>query len=194
MELTKEQLLQIDNYVFVSGIKYYDVRTEIVDHFASVLEQKLDENPDLNFKKEIHNTHRNFSNRGFQKLLEQKTKAVRKRFYKASFKHLITFFKFPKIIISGLLFYVLYLLMNMFENKRTFFILLIGLGFLLVMSIFVRIYVYRKQKKKTFLALDMNNNFLQIFNLSIVYFNSVTQFRTAETFTGLTAMPLAEMI
>ena len=53
MELTKEQLLQIDNYIFVCGIEYYDVRTEIVDHFANILEQKLDENPSLNFKKEI---------------------------------------------------------------------------------------------------------------------------------------------
>jgi hypothetical protein len=55
MELTKEQLLQIDNYIYSCGIKFYDVRTEIVDHFANILEQKLDKNPDLNFKKEIEN-------------------------------------------------------------------------------------------------------------------------------------------
>ena len=75
MELTKQQLLQIDNYIYVCGIKYYDVRTEIVDHFANILEQKLDKNPNLNLKKEIVNIHRNFSGRGFSKLLKQKTKS-----------------------------------------------------------------------------------------------------------------------
>lgn len=50
MELTKEQLLQIDNYIFSCGIKFYDLRAEIVDHFANVLEQSLEENPTLNFK------------------------------------------------------------------------------------------------------------------------------------------------
>jgi len=46
MEITIEQLSQIDNYIFVCGIEYYDVRTEIVDHFATILEQKLDKNPE----------------------------------------------------------------------------------------------------------------------------------------------------
>lgn len=104
MELTKEQLLQIDNYIFVCGIQFYDVRTEVVDHFANILEQKLDENPDLNFKRVIENIHRNFSDRGFSNLLKEKTKSVEKKFYKSSFKHLITFFKLPKIIISMALF------------------------------------------------------------------------------------------
>ena len=84
MELSKEQLLQIDNYIFVCGVKYHDVRAEIVDHFANILEQKLDENPDLNFKKEIENSHRNFSGRGFSKLLEEKKKSVTRMFYKQS--------------------------------------------------------------------------------------------------------------
>ena len=41
-------ILQIDNYIFSCGIKYYDVRSEIIDHFANILEEKLDENPNLN--------------------------------------------------------------------------------------------------------------------------------------------------
>ncbi|WP_299666968.1 hypothetical protein [uncultured Polaribacter sp.] len=121
IELTKEQLLQIDNYMYVCGIQYYDVRTEIVDHFANILEQKLAKNPDLNFKREIENIHRNFSDRGFSKLLKEKTKSVQKKFYKASFKHFITFFKLPKIKISVGLFYGLYVLMNWFVVKDDFF-------------------------------------------------------------------------
>ncbi len=108
MEITKEQLLQIDNYIYVCGIQFYDVRTEIVDHFATILEQKLDKNPDLDFKQEIINIHKNFSDSGFQNLLKEKTRSVTKKFYKQSLQHLLTFFKFPKIILIAFLFLILF--------------------------------------------------------------------------------------
>ncbi len=136
MDLSKEQLLQIDNYIFVCGIQFCDVRTEVVDHFANILEQKLEENPALNFKHEIINIHKNFSDNSFKKLLEEKTKSVTKKFYKQSFKHFITFFKLPKIIISVALFYGLYLLMNKFEDKEFFFLFINGFILLLVLRIF----------------------------------------------------------
>ena len=38
MEISKEQLTQIDNYLMKCKLKYEDVKKELVDHFASVLE------------------------------------------------------------------------------------------------------------------------------------------------------------
>jgi hypothetical protein len=182
MELSKEQLLQIDNYIFSCGIKFYDVRTEIVDHFANILEQKLDENPDLVFKKEIINIHRNFSDRGFSKLLKEKTKSVQKKFYKQSLKHFVTFFKLPKVIISGGFFYALFQIMNLFEDKETFFQVLTGLGLVTVFSIFLNSYLKKKKKKEIFLALDMNNNLFHHINNAVIYFNTITIFRGDESF------------
>jgi hypothetical protein len=182
MEFTKEQLLQIDNYVFSCGIEYYDVRTEIVDHFANILEQKLDKNPHLDFKKEIVNIHKNFSNSGFQNLLKEKTKAVQKRFYKASFKHFSTFFKLPKIIITGAFFYVLLQVMHLIEDKKVFFQFLTVSMFIAVFSVFLFLYFKKKKKKELFLALDMNNNLVQIINNAVIYFNTITIFRNEESF------------
>ena len=186
MELTKEQIVKIDNYINACGIKYYDVRTEIVDHFANILEEKFDKNPDLDFKQEIKNIHRNFSGKGFSKLLEEKTKSVTKQFYKQSLKYMITFFKLPKIIFSGALFYILFLLMNYFEDTSDYFRILTGLGFVLTIIIFVQTYINKKKKKETFLKLDMNVNFLQTFNFLIILFNSITSFRTEESFLNST--------
>ncbi|AUC85811.1 hypothetical protein CW731_11165 [Polaribacter sp. ALD11] len=182
MELIKEQLLQIDNYIFVCGIKFYEVRTEIVDHFANILEQKLDENPDLDFKREIVNIHRNFSDRGFRKLLKEKTKSVQKIFYKQSFKHFITFFKLPKIIILGALFYMLFLMMNMFEDKKDFFFLIYGFALLLVVRIFYQNWNDERQKNERFLVLNKTNIFLQIVNFVFISFNSISNFRSEESF------------
>lgn len=186
MELSKEQLLQIDNYIFSCGIKYYDVRAEIVDHFANILEEKLVQNPDLDFKKEIENIHKKFSGKGFSNLLKQKTTSVIKQFYKQSFRYLISFFRLPKIIFSIILIYALFLLMNLFEDKGVYFTILTGFGFLLVIIIFFQIYMNKKKKKEVFLKLDMNTSFLQTFNFIIISFNTLTSFRVGESFLNTT--------
>jgi hypothetical protein len=186
MELSKEQLLQIDNYIFVCGIQFCDVRTEVVDHFANILEQKLEENPALNFKHEIINIHKNFSDNGFKKLLEEKTKSVTKKFYKQSFKHFITFFKLPKIIISVALFYGLYLLMNKFEDKEFFFLFINGFILLLVLRIFYQHWKNERNKREPFLVLNKTNSFLQVVNFVFIAFNTVIDFRNEESFLNAT--------
>ena len=186
MDLSKEQLLQIDNYIFVCGIQFCDVRTEVVDHFANILEQKLEENPALNFKHEIINIHKNFSDNGFKKLLEEKTKSVTKKFYKQSFKHFITFFKLPKIIISVALFYGLYLLMNKFEDKEFFFLFINGFILLLVLRIFYEHWKNERNKREPFLVLNKTNSFLQVVNFVFIAFNTVIDFRNEESFLNAT--------
>ncbi|WP_298779613.1 hypothetical protein [uncultured Polaribacter sp.] len=121
MELTKEQLAKLNRYLKSCGIKYYDVRSEIVDHFATKLEEKLDKNQTLNFKNEIIKIHKEFGGNGFKDFLEQKKLSVKKKFYKLTFKHLRTFFKVPKIIISIGLFFGFVYLMNLYENPKEFF-------------------------------------------------------------------------
>ncbi|MDD7915463.1 hypothetical protein [Polaribacter ponticola] len=183
MELTKEQLLQIDNYVFVCGIKYYDVRTEIVDHFANILEQKLDKNPNINFKREIENIHRNFSDRGFSNLLKEKRSSVTKKFYKQSFKHLISFFKFPKIIITGVLFYSLTQIQILFIETQDFFE---GLFFVSVLLMFVILFrAFRRTKKETFLTLSMTLGFYQFYHIFVIFLQS-SYSRSIESLTNST--------
>lgn len=94
MELTKAQIQEIDVYISACGIHYYDVKAEIVDHFATILEAKLAKNPLLDFKKEMVNIHIHFSENGFSEFVNEKTKAVKKRFYKESFWHFLSFFIF----------------------------------------------------------------------------------------------------
>ncbi len=185
MELTKEQILQIDNYLKICGIKFYDVKAEIVDHFANILEQKLDKNPNLDFKKEIENIHKDFSDHGFQKLLEEKTKAVKKRFYKQSFKYLITFFKLPKIILTFIVFFALYSVMNFLDDKEIFFailsFILIFLGLRLLFNVNMR-----DTKKETFLSLNTTMDFFNAFYFCVMIFNFFTRNRSDESYLSTT--------
>jgi hypothetical protein len=185
MELTKEQLLQIDNYISFYGIKFYDVKAEIVDHFASVLEQKLDKNSDLDFKQEIKNIHSNFSDKDFHKLLKEKTNAVKKQFYKQSLQHLVSFFKLPKIISTFVLIAVLFFAMNSIVDKDTFFgvlsFILIFLGFRLLFNVNMR-----DSQKESFLVLNMTMPFFNVFYLLVMIFNFFTRSRTDQSFLSAT--------
>ena len=170
MEISKEQLLQIDQYLLKCGVKFLDVRSEIGDHFASILEKKLNNNPGLDFNKEIQNIHSDFKDNGFKNLLKEKTKSVQKRFYKQSVAQLITFFKLPKILIMVALFCALYWSMSFIEETASFFSVLSGvlifLGFRLLFNVNMR-----NSKKDTFLVLNMTLYFFNIFYVCVMIFN-----------------------
>ncbi len=170
MEISKEQLLQIDQYLLKCGVKFLDVRSEIVDHFASILEKKLNNNPGLDFNKETQNIHSDFKDNGFKNLLKEKTKSVQKRFYKQSVAQLITFFKLPKILIMVALFCALYWSMSFMEETASFFSVLSGvlifLGFRLLFNVNMR-----NSKKDTFLVLNMTLYFFNIFYVCVMIFN-----------------------
>ena len=180
MEISKEQLLQIDQYMLGCGVNFQDVRSELVDHFASILEKKLDESAKLDFKKEIQNIHSAFKDKGFKNLLKEKTKSVQKRFYKQSLEHLITFFKLPKILITVAFFCVLFWFMRFLEDTATFFFVLSGvlifLGFRLLFNVNMR-----NSKKDTFLVLNMTLYFFNVFYACVLIFNFVAD-ATNETY------------
>ncbi len=182
MELTKQQIQEIDNYITACGIKFYDVKAELVDHFASILEQRLEENPKLNIKKAIIEEHKKFSDNGFKKLLKTKTDTVHKRFYNLTFLHLQSFFKLPKLLITFAVFYLLKELMTLFENKETFFHFLSGIGLLIMVQLLIRI--KRKNNKEQFIVLNKSDVFLQLINALFIFFNSSITFRNDQSFTN----------
>jgi len=186
LKLSKNQIQQIDDYIFSCGIEWFDVRMELVDHFANSLEKIIEENPTLIFKQLIVDEHKKFSIVGFKKLLETKTKAVEKQFYKQVFTHLKTFFKLPKVIISVSVFYVLTLIMNYVSNKEYFFMGLTTSLFLVVIVLLFRIKPKKRTKIKSFLILNRTNLFLQLFIFLVILFSSLTNMRTEESFSNST--------
>ncbi|MFT6066363.1 MAG: hypothetical protein ACJAQX_002245, partial [Polaribacter sp.] len=44
MELSKEQIQQVENYLNSKNITYIDLRTEVLDHIVSEIEDKIIEN------------------------------------------------------------------------------------------------------------------------------------------------------
>ena len=182
MELSKEQIHEIDKYISACGIKYYDVKMEIVDHFASILEIRLDENPSLNFKEAIIEEHKKFSNNGFKKLLETKTKTTHNKFVKQTWTNFKSFFKLPKIIITICCYFLGYKMMPYFNDKESFFQILTGLGFVLLFQLGIRILIDNKKKKENFLVLNRTVFFYQIVSNMVVLFNCILSFRLDKSY------------
>jgi hypothetical protein len=40
MKLSKDQIITIDDYLKENGVKYWDIRLELIDHLASKLEKQ----------------------------------------------------------------------------------------------------------------------------------------------------------
>lgn len=180
MELSTKQIQQIDNYVASCGIKFHEVKAELVDHFANILEKKLAENPKLDFKKEIIEIHKSFSKNGFQELLKQKTKSVEKLFYKQSLQHLLTFFKLPKIILSIGLFFGLYQAMLLFEDKQNFFYILLTIAMFLGFRLLFNVNM-RDTSKEKFLILSMTLPFYNVYYGVVMLFQFFDD-RSVESF------------
>lgn len=186
MELSKEQIQEIDNYVSVCGIKYYDVRAEIVDHFASIIEARLENEPNLHIRNTVVEEHKKFSDDGFKKLLETKTTNAQKRFYKSTFRYLKSFFRLPKIIISIASFFLLVLWMNQFQNKESFFYILSIILFGIYFSLIIKVWINDKKRKTHFLGMRKSNHFIMILmNIAQIFHLAIT-FRKDVSFNNLT--------
>jgi hypothetical protein len=86
MELTKEQIQYIEHRLENEGIKYWDIRIEMLDHVVSVVEKKLKpENSEYEFKEMILASFielgwkKNFNGGGFDTVLALKLKLHNKK-------------------------------------------------------------------------------------------------------------------
>ncbi len=181
MRLNKEQIQQIDEYISATGVLWYDVRSELVDHFANILEEQLKDDPNLNLKKELTKIHKQFNNYGFKELIDTKTKEVENKYFKSVSKYLISFFTIPKTILTIFSFYTLIRIMNLFNNKEYFFNILYGLLLLVAVQFILRKYYSGKKKGEKFLTLDRGKKLNRFFFLFLL-FSLVTILRTGHSF------------
>lgn len=112
MELTKEQIQQINNYLKEAGIKYWDIRIEMIDHFASKVENNTIELNEESLKKEFGHGYIS-SNK-----IQTRLKAINEKYRNLFLQEIISFFKsFRGLFIALGLFIVEYLLFHFLDIK-----------------------------------------------------------------------------
>lgn len=132
MEAAKIEIIQ--KYLSVNGVEYYDVQAELIDHFATTVEETQKQNPGLSFTDAMMKAHRNFGGKeGFRKYLEQAQTDVNKKIYKLLGKTLLRFVQWPYLVITAALALSWYLVFTKWNVPTDILFVSMSTTFLLVM-------------------------------------------------------------
>jgi cell division protein FtsL len=157
-QITPEQTKQLFQFCRQHCVYHYDVQIELVDHLASAIEEQWEENPDLSFYDALRRTYSKFGVTGFSKIKRQKVKALRRKYSREFFKCILSFFSWPKIILTIMLTIGLVVVSQVISNKMYVFVPIYAVLFI-VGCYYYAIYFPKKfsieaKYGKTFLLLD----------------------------------------
>lgn len=114
-KVNQEQLAALQEFV-AKHVEYYDVQCELVDHMANGIEAAWQEDETISFNEAFRNEIKKFGVSGFRRIAEEREIALKKRYNKIIFKHLLSFFKLPRIIGSLLAMYAVFLLFTNYSE------------------------------------------------------------------------------
>ncbi|MBV7269187.1 hypothetical protein [Winogradskyella luteola] len=108
MKLTDSQIEKLYNFTQKHYVEWYDVQTELVDHLANGIETQWQENPNTSFEDALKTEFKKFGVMGFGDVVEERTKALNKTYWRLIWKNFKGFFKLPKIILTLFLIWAYY--------------------------------------------------------------------------------------
>ena len=106
--LTKTQINELYQFTKAHRIRYYDLQTEVVDHLASAIEAKWEENPNLPFQKALEEIYAGFGIFGFGKLEEEKRATIHTKIKRNVWKYVHSFLTPPKVLLTLTLIFLWY--------------------------------------------------------------------------------------
>jgi hypothetical protein len=159
-KLTADQIEELFTFIEQQNVKYYDVQMELVDHFASAIEQRMENDPSLLFEEALYQVQRQFSRYDFSHIIEEKEEALRKKYRKLERKYIGNFFSWPKIVATMFVTLLFYKIFSLFINYFRFVNSFVLADFLLVAAFSFLVYP-RKYK----VDLNVNKEFLLLQHL-----------------------------
>ena len=180
-KVSESQIQELYTFTRAHFVEHYDLQTELVDHLANDIETMWQDTPKLTFEDAKNKAFKKFGIFGFMDAIEQKAKAMNKRYRKYFWVELKKWFELPQIITTILLFCMFYTAFSS-EYVSYFsisFLLLIGAWCTYKSILLNRQFRKRKEKsnKKWMLEelifkqagctmLVFMSNFYNIFNIS----------------------------
>ncbi|QNR85511.1 hypothetical protein H9N25_03275 [Pedobacter riviphilus] len=171
MNLTKEQLDYIRSFIQQKGYNYIDVQLEILDHVASSVEEKMEENPLLGIDAAINDTQEAFGPDGFAVIQKSVVNGLKKKYSKFFWQNFLDYFGYKYILLVLFLGFVVYKLQEIVSNDDFYMIYIVGMfgviGLLLLYNIKDSIYKKYMSYKSSVSFLMFLGPFLAITNIAI---------------------------
>ncbi len=99
-KITASQIEELYTFTRKHFVEHYDLQTELVDHLSMAIEKQWETQPQLSFEKALQIEFKKFGVFGFMEVVEERQKALSKKYSKLIWRHFIDFFKLPKIILT----------------------------------------------------------------------------------------------
>ena len=109
MKLTESQIQELYAFTRQHFVEHYDLQTELVDHLANDIEKQWQVQPKLTFQDAKNKAFKKFGIFGFMDAIEQKGKAMNKRYMRYMWTELKKWFELPQIITTIALFLLFYI-------------------------------------------------------------------------------------
>ncbi len=185
MKITETQIEELYKFTREHFVYHYDVQTELVDHLANDIEQIWEAQPKLTFREARDISFKKFGVFGFMDVVEQKQKAMNKRYWKILLRFVKEWFTLPKVILTSLIFMLFF---TVLQSKYSEEIIIASIFILVIVDLY---YFFKsrgkkkKQQAKIFLLESMIGetrngfsvlvfiNIFNIINLSDVNFNTM---------------------
>lgn len=137
-QLSKAEIQQIFQFMKKNGVNYYDVQLEMVDHFASEIEENWEDYPArFSFENKVLDVYSRIGQRGFDKIIQTKSRALNKWFWKYCFDYIRSFFSWPKILITTLLMGLFYMAIMQSNDPVKFGYKILYIGIVLPFFFFI---------------------------------------------------------
>lgn len=145
MKLTSSQIQQLYKFTRQHFVEHYDVQTELVDHLANDIEQIWTEQPHLSFEDARSISFKKFGVFGFMDVVESRSKALNKKYWKLVWNIFKNYFKIPQLISTLILFTAIYSSFLIVSNQKWIYVIL---GFGVCAVLIIRLTQLHRIKKR----------------------------------------------
>jgi hypothetical protein len=112
MNLNKEQLHQIKEFIAQKGFKGVDVQMEILDHVASSVEDKMEENPLISIDAAVSETHQSFGIMGFSAFADGIANSIRAKYSRLFWRIFFSAFGYKYVLLLCFSIFGIYKMQN----------------------------------------------------------------------------------
>ena len=170
LTLTTQQIDELFAFCRRHYVQHYDVQTELVDHIANAIEEKIQHNNRLSFERALDEVYAGFGYKGFAGVVEAKINAIDKQSRRMRWYYFWSYFTWPKAALTLCLSALAFFIHSVCSAEVLKWILLVFPLSYLIFETFLVIKYYRESKKiKRKLILT---SMLYIFpGVSFMYYN-----------------------
>lgn len=108
MKLNESQIQDLYAFTRQHFVEHYDLQTELVDHLANDIETQWQQQPKISFEDAKKRAFKKFGIFGFMDAIEQKQKAMNKRYRRYLWSELKKWFELPQLFATLCLFLMFY--------------------------------------------------------------------------------------